>query len=87
MSTKANPRDENSEQADFRAFGVINANQLRLTDDPTNHTPSETSIAMTEPTRADLEAAMACARATIDGLRERVEILEDENERLREVGQ
>jgi multidrug resistance efflux pump len=35
-----------------------------------------------EPTRADLEAALGCARATIDGLREQVAQLEAEREQL-----
>ena len=34
--------------------------------------------------RADLEVALGCARATIDGLREQVAQLEAERDRLRE---
>jgi cytochrome c556 len=36
-----------------------------------------------EPTRADLEAALECARTTIDGLHEQVAQLEAECDRLR----
>lgn len=77
---------ESSEQIDLRAVGARERGQLAL--DEVGTTGSRASFddqgTAEEPTRADLEAALGCARATIDALRERVDQLEGERDRLRQ---
>ena len=78
--------DENSEQTDFRTIGAREHGQLALNELHTSTQEAKASPAErpTETTRTDLETALGCARATIGGLRERVEELEAERDRLRE---
>ena len=88
--TRTAPIDEHSQQTDLRIIGAREHGQLALDQlDIENRATSENQIsadtqASDGPTRADLEAALGCARATIDGLREQVEELEAEREQLRE---
>ena len=84
------PTDEHSQQTDFRTIGAREHGQLALdeldTDDKAaseNQTSADTRTTE-EPMRADLEAALGCARTTIDGLREQVAQLEAERDRLRQ---
>jgi hypothetical protein len=87
---RAAQNDESSEQTDFRTIGAREQGQLALNEIeiratcPEQRASSDTPVTASEPTRADLEAALGCARATIDGLREQVEALEAERDRLRE---
>jgi len=80
--------DERIEQTDFRTIGAREQGQLALDEIEIgatrfeNRASSETQTATGEPTCADLEAALGCARATIDGLREQIEYLEAERDRL-----
>jgi len=86
---RAAQTDESSEQTDFRTIGAREHGQLALNELDTesraleNQTSADTRTT-TEPTRADLEAALGCARATIEGLQERVAQLEVERERVAE---
>ena len=81
--------EESSEQTDFRAVGAREQGQLALDEIehgvtyPQNRVDSTDRVATSKPTRTDLEAALECARATIDGLREQVAQLEAERDRLR----
>ena len=78
--------DEYSQQTDLRAIGIRERGQLALDELHASTQETETSPAerTTETTRADLEVALGCARATIDGLQERIEELEAERDRLRD---
>ena len=87
--------DESSEQTDFRTIGAREHGQLALDEveiergaaRSENRASADTLVTTGEPARADLEAALECARTTIDGLREQVEALEAEHDRLhREIG-
>ena len=87
---RAAQTDESSEQTDFRTIGAREHGQLALDEldienqiTPKNRASADTRTT-TEPTRADLEAALGCARATIEGLQERVAQLEVERERVAE---
>jgi hypothetical protein len=84
--------DEYSHQTDLRTLGARERGQLALDElenetGPEGRTTAEERLndsAQTteELTRADLKAALGCARATIDGLREQVAQLEAEREQL-----
>ena len=79
--------DEHSHQIDFRTIGAREHGQLALDElDTENKATSEKETSADtqteEPTRADLEAALGCARTTIEGLREQVKELEAERGRL-----
>ena len=78
--------DEYSHQTDLRAIGVRERGQLALDELHTGAQTREASSAErpTETTRADVEAALGCARTTIDGLQERIQKLEAERDRLHE---
>ena len=83
--------DEYSHQTDLRIIGAREHGQLALdelqTESRTDSSESQASAdaRMTEePTRADLEATLGCARATIDGLCEQVAQLEAERDQLRQ---
>ena len=82
--------EENSEQTNFRAVGAREHGQLALNEIKSeaacseNQASNDTSTTTEEPTRADLEVALECARATIDGLREQVARLEAERKQLRD---
>ena len=82
--------EERSEQTDFRTIGAREHGQLALDEikrgvaRSENRASADTVATTGEPTRTDLEAALECARATIDGLREQVAQLEAERDRLRE---
>ena len=84
------PTDEHSQQTDLRIIGAREHGQLALDELHTESqaiTEKQTSAdtpRSEEPTRADLEAALGCARTTIDGLREQIAQLEAEREQLRE---
>ena len=86
---RAAQTDEHSQQTDFRTIGAREHGQLALNELDTEsralekQTSADTQTTA-EPTRADLEAALGCARTTIDGLREQVTQLEAERDRLRE---
>ena len=90
--TRTAPTDEHSQQTDLRTIGVREHGQLALDE---LHTKNQTTISKSrtsadtrrneESTRADLEAALGCARATIEGLQERVAQLEAEHERVAEA--
>jgi hypothetical protein len=87
---RAAQSDESSEQTDFRTIGAREHGQLALDELHTenraiieNQTSADTPRSE-EPTRADLEAALGCARTTIDGLREQVAQLEAERDQLRQ---
>jgi hypothetical protein len=84
---RAAQNDESSEQTDLRTVGAREHGQLALDElDTENQTTISKSRASAdtrtteEPTRADLEAALGCARTTIDSLQEQVEQLEAERE-------
>lgn len=87
---RAAQTDESSEQTDLRAIGAREQGQLALNEIEVgaarseNRASSDTPVRTNEPTREDFEAALGCARATIDGLRDQVEALEAERDRLRE---
>ena len=85
---RAAQNDENSEQTDFRAVGAREHGQLALDEinaaGRDGHNRFNIQATAEEPDRADLEAALECARATIDGLRGEVAELEAEHDRLRE---
>jgi len=82
--------DENSEQTDFRTLGAREQGQLALDEveiesgaaRSATRASFDTQETTDKPARADLEAALGCARATIDGLREQVAQLEAERDRL-----
>ena len=90
--TRTAQTDEYSQQTDLRTHGARERDQLALneieidaesrvtTEDQAN---IDTQVEAGEPTRADFEVALNCARATIDGLREQVAQLEAEREQLR----
>jgi cell division protein FtsB len=90
--TRTAQTDEYSQQTDLRTHGAREHDQLALneieidaesratTEDQAN---IDTRVEAGEPTRADFEVALNCARATIDGLREQVAQLEAEREQLR----
>jgi len=87
---RAAQSDESSEQTDFRTIGAREHGQLALDELHTenraiieNQTSADTPRSE-EPTRADLEAALGCARTTIDGLREQVAQLEAERDQLQQ---
>ena len=86
---RAAQSDESSQQTDFRTIGAREQGQLALDELDTESRASENQTSagtrMNEkPTRADLEAALGCARTTVEGLREQVKRLETERDRLRE---
>jgi predicted nucleic acid-binding Zn-ribbon protein len=86
---RAAQAEESSEQTDFRTIGAREQGQLALDELETVDRDDRTSVdtqaaAAEESTREDLEAALGCARATIDGLREQVAQLEAERDQLRE---
>lgn len=87
---RAAQNDERSEQTDFRTLGAREHGQLALSEIENGATPTENQASSDtlgttgEPTRGELEAALECARATIDGLREQVTRLEAERDRLRQ---
>ena len=86
---RAAQNDEHSEQIDFRAVGAREHGQLTLDEieiesgaagaEPPAR--SDTTVPTEQSPRADLEAALGCARATIDALREQVTQLEAERDR------
>jgi hypothetical protein len=86
---RAAQSDESSQQTDPRTIGAREQGQLALDELDTesralgNQTSADTRTTE-EPTRADLEAALGCARTTIEGVRERIAQLEAERDRLRE---
>ena len=86
---RAVQNDESSEQTDFRTIGAREQGQLALDEIesgvayPKHHDDSTNQMAVSDPTRGDLEAALECTRATIDSLRDQVAQLEDECDRLR----
>ena len=89
---RAAQTDESSEQTDFRTIGAREHGQLALDElDTENQATSENQTSADtrtkEPTRADFEAALGCARTTIDALREQVEQLEAERDQLRQEGE
>ena len=87
--------EERSEQTDFRTIGAREQNQLALDEVAIEVSAAahperasfDDTVTTREPTRGDLEAALGCARATIDGLRKQVAQLEAERDRLREEGE
>ena len=88
---RAAQNDESSEQTDLRTVGAREHGQLALdeldTENQTTISKSQASAdtqATEEPTREDLEAALGCAHAMIDGLREQVAQLEAERDRLQQ---
>ena len=89
---RAAQTDEHSQQTDFRTIGAREHGQLALDElDTENQATSENQTSADtrtkEPTRGDLEAALGCARTTIDALREQVEQLEAERDQLRQEGE
>ena len=90
---RAAQSDESSQQTDLRTIGVREHGQLALNElDTENKATSENQTSADtrtgeEPTRADLEAALGCARTTIGALREQVEQLEAERDQLRQEGE
>jgi hypothetical protein len=82
--------DENSEQTDFRAIGAREQGQLALDEIEIGvacserQASSDALVTTGEPARKDLEAALGCARTTIDALREQVAQLEAECDQLRQ---
>ena len=95
--TRTAQTDEHSHQTDLRTLGARERGQLALDElenetGPEGRTTAEERLndsAQTteELTRADLKAALECARATIDGLHERVQELETERDQLRAAPQ
>jgi septal ring factor EnvC (AmiA/AmiB activator) len=84
---RAAQTDEKSKQTNFRAIGAREQSQLALDElDSVNRDDRTDSDTQTteEPTRGDLEAALGCARTTIDALREQVAQLEAERDQLRQ---
>ena len=85
---RAAQTEERSEQTDFRTIGAREHGQLALNEigavRSENQASSKALGTTGEPTHGDLEAALGCARTTIDGLREQVAQLEAERDRLRE---
>jgi creatinine amidohydrolase/Fe(II)-dependent formamide hydrolase-like protein len=87
---RAAQNDEKSRQTDFRTIGA--RDQLALSEieagatcsEPQASSDTQETTAAGDPTRGELEAALGCARATIDGLRERVQELEAERDRLQD---
>ena len=85
---RAAQNDESSEQTDFRTIGAREQGQLALDEIecgatyPENQGGSTDRVTASDPTRADLKAALKCARATINGLREQVGQLEAERDHL-----
>ena len=82
--------DEHSQQTDLRTIGARGHGQLALDELHTgnkatseNQASANTQTA-SEPTRADLEAALGCARTTIEALQGLVAQLEAERERVAE---
>lgn len=88
--TRTTQNEEQSEQIDFRTVGAREHGQLALDElDTENQAAPESRTSAdgqttTEPTRADLEAALGCARTTIEALREQVEHLEAERDQLQQ---
>jgi hypothetical protein len=87
--TRTAPTDEHSHQTDFRTIGAREHGQLALDELHTgNKATSENQTSVDtqtkEPTRADLEAALGCARTTIERLQERIAQLEAEREQVAE---
>ena len=85
--------DEHSQQTDLRTIGVREHGQLALDElhtesraDTSKSQASADTRTTEEPTRADLKAALGCARTTIDALREQIAQLEAEREQLRRKG-
>ena len=95
--TRTAQTDEYSHQTDLRTLGARERGQLALDElenetGPEGWTTAEERLndraQMTEElTRADLEAALGCARTTIDALREQVEQLEAERDQLQQEGE
>ena len=92
--TRTAPTDKHSQQTDLRIIGAREHGQLALneldTENQTTTSESRTNAdtrMSEEPTRADLEAALGCARTTIDALREQVEQLEAERDQLQQEGE
>jgi len=88
---RAAQTNESSEQTDFRTIGAREHGQLALDELESESRASENQTSAdtqttAEPTHADFEAALGCARTTIDALREQVEELEAEREQLRRKG-
>ena len=87
---RAAQAEESSEQTGFRTIGARERGQLALDEierrvaRSENRASSDTLVTTGKLTRADLEAALECARTTIDGLREQIVHLEAERDRLRE---
>jgi creatinine amidohydrolase/Fe(II)-dependent formamide hydrolase-like protein len=89
---RAAQNDEKSRQTDFRTIGAREQGQLALSEieagaacsEPQASSDTQETTAAGDPTRGELEAALGCARATIDGLRERVQELEAERDRLQD---
>jgi hypothetical protein len=90
--TRTAQTDEHSEQTNFRAIGAREHGQLALNEigidaesraTAKDQTNIGTQVEAGGPTRGDLEAALECARATIDGLHEQVQELEAERDQLR----
>ena len=83
--------DKHSEQIDLRAVGAREHGQLAL-DEIDSESRAATSTSQStvhtrtieDLTHTDLEAALECARTTVDGLRDQVTQLEAERDRLRE---
>ena len=84
--------DEHSHQTDLRTHGAREHGQLALNEieidaesraTASDQTNTDTQVEAGEPTRGDLEAALECACATIDGLHEQVQELEAERDQLR----
>ena len=72
---RAAQSDESSEQTDLRTIGAREHGQLALNELDTESRALEKQTSADtrtteEPTRAELEAALGCARATIEGLQE-----------------
>ena len=90
---RAAQTDEHSQQTDLRTIGAREHGQLAFDElDTENRAAPESRTSAdaqttAEPTRADLEAALGCARTTIDALREQVEQLEAERDQLRQEGE
>ena len=88
--TRTAQTDEHSEQTNFRAIGAREHGQLALDELDVAGRTDQTGVdtrPIAELTRGDLEAALECARATIDGLHERVQELKTERDQLRAAPQ